>query len=116
MRNRHSSRELAEAATRDLRVADDDLRVPNARGSNPTTPAAVGPADKAPIRTFTARSNPRISPIEPYLSLRSARGDHVCGVWLPRCRRGSNGPVSIFTLLLHTLAGATRSWRGLSPT
>ena len=58
MRNRHSSRELTEEPTRDLRVADDDLRVPNARGSNPTTPAAVGPADKAPIRTFTARSNP----------------------------------------------------------
>jgi len=112
MRNRHSSRELAEAATRDLRVADDDLRVPNARGSNPTTPAARVPADKAPISTFTARSNPPspISPIEPDFSLRSARGDHVCGVWLPRCHRGSNSPVSLFTLLLQETAGATRSW------
>ena len=57
MRNRHSRTELTVSAARDI-CRTMTYAVPNARDSNGTTPGgAVGPADKAPIRTFTALSN-----------------------------------------------------------
>jgi hypothetical protein len=116
VRNRHSPRELTEEppGTSALRRMIYAHPTPEATTRRPP-PWSDQPKKHRSGPLLRGRI-PRISPIEPDLSLRSARGDHVCGMWLPRCRRGSNGPVSIFTLLPHKLAGATRSWRGLSPT
>jgi hypothetical protein len=113
VRNRHSPRELTEEqpVNSALRTVIYAYPTPEAETRRPRRGRTGGQSTDQDFHyggriRESRRSSPRsryARPVEITLA--------ECG-----CRPGPNGPVSISTLLLHKLAGATRSWRDLSPT